>query len=988
MNHISKTPYRRNRLSRAIQLVGLSSISLLASSMVTAQAADQPVPELEEITVTGTYIRGAEVIGSAADVVDGSEIMASGKNTLGDYLRDIPANFAGGVGLSDEVQSDQDAGAANANLSGGQGVNLRGLGALSTLVLVNGRRVAASGQFGDFVDISNIPAAAVERVEILKDGASALYGSDAVGGVVNFVLKRKLDAPITSINVGGTTQGGGQQIQLSHLFGLDWDQGNAVFGVEYYNRDHVAVSDRDAYKNGSDYSSQGGVNWKRYSAHYSAAANIFRGNQGGSVASPVGASVPSGANANLSMSDLVLSSNGVGNSTNVYDAMDLLPETERLSLFASFDHDINDGVSLYGDIRYTERTSDYKLGYGYAVESSLPTTSPYYISGIDPSLTNTDGSIPFGLVIDDRAETRESSVDSLGFQLGLVADLGGDWQLDLSTSYSLEEQRRYREQLGDVSLSGTMNLFNCALEGPATTNAECAALGLEAFNPFSTEPVSEAQLDQIFGYEDLKFKSEVMQLTAKADGSLMALPAGDLKLAVGIDYREETISGDLAWNTGSITPRTGPYTETVREAQSAFFELAIPVSDRVDISLAGRYESFTGTGDYETFNPKLGLNWAITDGLMFKASWGTSFHAPAMRFENDDPQPLPGGNSAFLLPTFYQGPCDSDIVDFNGIVGTPGVAGQNCSFSILVNTGGAGEGVLSPEEAETWSMGLDWESESIEGLRASISYFNISVDDRIQRIQGGTFPSIVSEIFATGTSPFINAINIRPTEAEAQAVLDSAKYLGTFGPPIANSAADIQMIVNATQINIATLETSGFDYSLAYDFDIAGGQASVFVNGTWLRSYDTESAPGAGVTDQLGQYSSFGAPVELRSIQGISYKSGNLSGSLKVNYTAGYDCAIGSCIVADSSGAPVPNSRKVGIDSWVTVDLGIDWDLSDFGGMGEGVVAHLSVNNLFDEDAPFIDGGSSPVDNVPTAYDPNNHTVIGRTIGLTLTKRW
>ncbi|MCV6628212.1 MAG: TonB-dependent receptor plug domain-containing protein, partial [Cellvibrionaceae bacterium] len=276
--------------------------------------------------------------------------------------------------------------------------------ALSTLVLVNGRRVAASGQFGDFVDISNIPAAAIERVEILKDGASALYGSDAVGGVVNFVLKRSLDAPVTRINIGGTTQGGGDQLQLSHAFGLDWDGGNALLGVEYYDRGNVEVTQRDVYKNASDFSSMGGINWRRYTAHYAPVANIFLGNQGGTVNSPVGATVPVGANSNLTMADLNLVSDGIGNTTNVYDGMDLLPDTKRVNLFASFDHDIGDSLSLYGDIRYAERDSDYRLGYNYAIESSLPVGSPFYIDDIDPSLTNADGSIPFAVVVDDRAE--------------------------------------------------------------------------------------------------------------------------------------------------------------------------------------------------------------------------------------------------------------------------------------------------------------------------------------------------------------------------------------------------------------------------------------------------------------------------------------------------------------------------------------------------------------------------------------------------------
>lgn len=982
--------FHPKKLAKAIQIISLGSAGLLTGLSIPALAQNtgESGAKLEEVTVTGTYIRGGDVVGSEVDIIDSSAVNDSGKVTLGDFLREIPENFAGGVAMSDEVQSGQDVGAAQSNLSGGQGVNLRGLGALSTLVLVENRRVAASGQFGDFVDISNIPAAAIERIEVLKDGASALYGSDAVGGVVNIKLKRKLDEHVTSVSFGDTSQGGGEQFQVNHLFGLNWDGGNAVVGFEHYTRDHVKVLDRDVYKNGNDFSSQGGVNWRRYTARYAPAATIFSGAQ--AVNGTVGATVPPGANVGITGADLIPVLDGVGpNTANVFDAMDLLPETERTSVFATFDHDFSESVSVYGDIRYTERESDYDLGYGYLIEDSLPTSSPFYIPGIDPALTNPDGSIPFGLVIDDRPETRTSSVDSIAGQLGTLIDLAGDWRLDLTVSYSKEEQNRYREQVANVGLRGQVNFVDCALQGPATTNPDCAALGLTPLNPWSTEPLSDAQLDELFGYEDLDFNSELIQFTAKVDGTLFELPAGPLKLAAGLDYREETMDGYLNWNTGSVNPLEGPYEETQRDATSAFAELAIPVTGALDLSLAARYEEFSGTGDYDTFNPKAGLNWNITDDLQFKASWGTSFHAPPMRFENDAPQPLPGGNAAFILPVSYFGPCDSTAVEFNGIIGTPGTPGQACSMSVIINSGGAGEGVLEPEEATTWTMGLSWEPAEVEGLRASIGYYNIEVDERIQRIQAGTLPGIVAEFFATGTSPFISALNINPDDADAQAIIDSPKFLGTFGPPFANTAADIAMIVNATQINIASLETSGFDFSLSYDFELAGGNAGVFINGTMILDYDTEAAPGAGVQDQLGQYSSFGAPVELRSIQGLRYSKGDLDATLSINYTDGYECAIGSCYVPDgATGAPTINTSPVKIDSWVTADLSVSYDLSRMGGFAEGVVVNFNVNNVFDEDPPFLDGGQNSSDNVPSAYDPNNHTVLGRSFGLSLTKVW
>lgn len=953
----------------------------------TAQENDD---DREEIVVTGTQIRGVEVIGSATQTIDSEIIEQSGKISLGDFMRELPINFAGGVGISDEVQSAQDAGPAGANLAGGQGINLRGLGALSTLVLINGRRAPASGQFGDFVDVSTIPLSAVERIEILQDGASAVYGSDAVGGVVNFILKDHIDGPLTNVQLGTTTDGGGEEILASQLFNLDWDDGNVLLGIEYYSRDRVAATDRAPYENGSDFSDRGGINWQRISAHYSPQANLFLGGQGGAVDSPVGASVPIGSNTNLTNADLIPSTDGNGAQLiNVYDGLDVLPKSERISVWAALNHDFSDRVSAYGDARFSNRESSYNLGYGFLVENSLPTTSQFYIDDIDPALTNADGSIPFGLLVDDRLETRSAEVDSLGINTGLVVGFGDTWQLDTGISYARDEQRRLRRQLANVPLAGTMNFVTCALDSPNSSNPDCAALNLTPLNPWSTDPLSSAQLDELFGFEDLSFDSSVTELTAKIDGEVMDLGGGPLKLATGVEYREESIDGFLDWNTGSLEVRSGPYTKTERDAFAAFAEIAAPVHDTLNLSLAVRYEDFSGTGDYSSTDPKFGFNWRPTDSFKFRGSIGTAFHAPPMRYENDDPQPLPGGNAAFILPTFYRGPCDSDIVEFNGIIGTPGTPGEQCSFSLIINSGGAGPGVLEPEEAETWSLGFEYSDGDETGFFASVNYFNISIEDRIQRIQGGTFPGIVAELFATGTSPFISALNIGPAEAEAQAIIDSAKFLGTFGPPIANNAADIQMIVNATQINIASLDTAGFDFDLRYRWSAGGSEWSLFTFGTWLTEYDTEAAPGAGVVDQLGKYSSFGAPVQLRSIQGLSFANGDWDGQLLVKYTDSYECAVGSCLIPDTNGAPTPNTSPVGVDSWATVDLNIGWDLSGkLGSFGEGARLVLLVNNLFNEDPPFIDGGTSSVDNLPTAYDPNNATIINRVVSLRFTKRW
>ncbi|PHR90963.1 MAG: hypothetical protein COA69_12960 [Robiginitomaculum sp.] len=981
---------KRGHTMRQYLLSGLAVSAMafsISSSMAFAQTSNGADNDpRDEIVVTGTNIRGTEIVGGSVLQIGQAELLESGRSTAADFLRELPSNFAGGVGMADEPQNGQDFGAATANLSGGQGVNLRGLGALSTLVLVNGRRQANSGQFGDFVDISVLPMAAIDRVEILQDGASAIYGSDAVGGVVNFILKRQMDTAVTSFRVGLATEGGGTEFIGSHVQGFNWDSGHAIVGAEYQHRDNVESTDRDRYANGSDFSAFGGVNWPEYALHAAPTANIFFGS-GGSLAAPVGASVPVGTNANLTGADLILQTGGTGNTFNVFEGRDILPETERYSVFGSFDQELSEGITLFGDALFTRRESLYEIGYPVVALGSLHASSPFYITGIDPALTtppgrgDPGGNIAFGKVVTDRIETRETMVDHYSGQIGARIDLFSDWRLELTASYAQDKQARnsklFRNGFSDVS-----SPIGCAL-GHANAN-DCTGTNMIAWNPFSTDPLSQAQLDQYFGYENLAYNSKTTQFSAKADGTLFALPSGDVKVAVGIDLRNEFIDGVVDVNTISVDGLTGPYEATERDAVSVFGEMLVPViADILEFSAAGRYEKFTGSGEYDTFDPKFGMNFKPMSGLKFYSSWGTSFHAPAMRFENDAPQPLPGGNAAFTLTASRFAPCNTTLITVNPIV----QAGPNCSFTLMINSGGAGPGVLKPERAETFTLGFNAAPESIPGLKFGASYFNITVDDKIQRVQSELLDQILTDFFASGgTDTFGGALLVNPTEAEAQALMDNPKYLGTFGPGIFNAAANVQMIVNATQLNIATLKEQGFDFNFSYDFESGGTDLGVFTNGTYLTEYKIQAAPGKDFRDLLGKFTAVGSPVALRARSGIRAKRGAFDGRITYNYVDSYECDL--CYVPGTGGVPVISATPVKIDAWNTFDLDIGWDMSSIGRFGEGARLNFQIVNLFNAEAPFLDSGSGIDDSLPGAYDPTNHTIIGRTVALQVTKTW
>lgn len=992
----------RARRSRGIA-GGVSLLALCIAGALHAQEAEQQTTNLDTVIVTGTNIRGAEPAGNTVQVITAEQIRDSGKATIGDFLRELPANFAGGVGMSDNVQGGQDGSVAGSNMTGGQGVNLRGLGALSTLVLVNGRRVASSGQYGDFVDISNIPTNAVSHIEVLLDGASAVYGSDAVGGVVNIIIKRSDDGAHTTVRVGSTTQGGGAQYQLGQTWGSQWDGGGFIVGYEFNRQDNVLANDREIY-NGGDFSDRGGVNWRKANARAGSAANLFSGTAAAN--GNVAWTVPGGAGTGLTAADLVRVTDGVGNTYDAWDQVDIIPQMDRHSVFAGFEQRVGESTELYGDLRYTHRRGKYNQGY-QALYGTLPNTSPHFIPGVANN---------FGVLVDDAPLRREVGVDAFAANFGASFELGGSWRGEATATYTREKQFR------DSDVQRNANIYDyitgatgvaaqaptaiaCSLMGltaanlPANATAQqryCAGLGYTAFNPWTTDALPQDVRDQLIGFENLEFTSWLAQASFKVDGDLFDISGGTVKLAAGADWRRENIGGALDFNWRSTSDKHAQFGTTERDVGAAFAEMYIPLigkanekafAKKLDLSIAGRYERGNGMGDYSTFNPKVGLDFKPSDSLTLRGSWGTSYHAPPMRYAYDGVQPISGGNGAFMRADLYNAPCNTTMIPLNGVTGTPGGTGS-CTFTAIVVSGGAGP-TLNPEESKTWTLGFDYKPEWAAGLSIGASYFNLKVDDRIVRIQSGTLGSILAQLFATGSSPYIGSLELNPSAARVQDLIDNdPRYLGQLGAGPLQSAADVAMIINATQINLASLKMDGVDFNLGYAWDTdGGGTFDLFARGTWLKSYEVQSTPEAAYVDQLGKYSAGGNPVKLRSQQGLRWGKGDFRATLTMNYTDDYECAEG-CYVPNASGLPTLATSPVGIDSWTTFDLSLDWDLGRFGGFFDGSRVNFTAVNFTDRNPPFVDGGTAANDALADPYDPANATVLGRTLVLSFDKRW
>jgi iron complex outermembrane recepter protein len=317
--------------------------------------------ELEEIVVTGTHIRGQVTTpGSKVIVIGRDEIDRSGYATVQEVLRALPQNFSGGT---TEINSQESGGF---NLNAGTALNLRGLGSTATLVLVNGRRQPAGGLNGAFVDISSIALPAIDHIDVLADGASAIYGADAVGGVVNFVMRNDYEGAETTARFGSLTGDASEQ-QASQLFGTTWNGGNTILGYQYYRRSALALRDRP-YTASDDLTRFGGSDFRRF---YSNPGNILDP----STFEPAFA-IPAGQDGTaLTPADLIPGATRYSNRS-AYG--DLLPEQTLHSAFFSLTQALTERVSAFAKGRFGLRETSMQ-DMGLAGEIFVPSTNPFFV---------------------------------------------------------------------------------------------------------------------------------------------------------------------------------------------------------------------------------------------------------------------------------------------------------------------------------------------------------------------------------------------------------------------------------------------------------------------------------------------------------------------------------------------------------------------------------------------------------------------------------
>jgi outer membrane receptor protein involved in Fe transport len=879
-----------------------------SSERVRDHKPNAPSESIEEILVTGSRIRGAQN-SSPVITITRAEIDSAGFSTVEQLVESLPQNFGGGANQENFSDNFGPSAVRNRQLSGSEvSIDLRGLGPDSTLVLLNGRRLAQAGLAGSFVDVSSIPLSAIERIEVLTDGASAVYGADAIAGVVNFILIDDYHGVESRLRYGPDAGTDTSDLRFDHLFGKSWRTGDILFSYEFYSQDSLDTADRPQAANG-DLRPFGGDNF-----------NQIGGNPGTVNAGGVLYAIPDGQDGtSLEPDDFVA---GTQNFKNRREGLDLRGNQERHNIFLYLQQGLTRNIDTFLEARYSTVSSSIRT-FPSTINLVVPNSNPYFV---DPSNSGLDSVRieNYSFLSDIGPQVSASDVDTYGVALGVTSPIGQTWDLSLSGSLA-------SEQASTVD-HNTVNLvaLNRAL---AETNPE------HAFNPFADGSNTNPNvLDGIRSSGNgVDLDQDTWSLNLDISGSLPRSSAGPLGLAMGLEYREESIKGLTREEaeTGSVS--IVPGIDRNRKISAAYAELFFPLVShangipglrRLELSIAGRYVDYSDFGG--NASPKLGLVWSPYDVLTLRGTVGRSFKPPLMtQLDVSDPR--------------------ENVDGYIGITPLPAI------FRF-----GGNEDLLA-QESTNWTVGLQYSPETLPELQVEATYYSIDFKNRIQVPPGGLF-----EVFDPEYSLIVDRT---PTQEEIVAIASSPRWqgFGTSAEDVINGVVTVEAIVDKRMRNVATSKVSGVDLQLRYGLQSPLGKFNLSLNGSYLANNKVallRTLPSLDLVDAVGN------PAALRVRGGLAWNHNRWAVSTFANFTNSY---------SESQSSPA-----LSVDSWTTLDLNASYETRSNGAefWRDGLHIALSVQNALDQEPPFVNR------NFGIGFDPANASIFGRYVTIQVAKKW
>ncbi|EMR4108175.1 MULTISPECIES: TonB-dependent receptor [Stenotrophomonas] len=897
MKHPIQRPASRRRttLASSITHILAGSTLLLVGAVASSSAfAQEQATNLDRITVTGSNIpRTNTETPSPVQVVTRQEIDRTGKTTVAEYLQTLTADGAGSIPKT----------FGNGFAGGGAGISLRGLGAGSTLVLLNGRRMATYGLADDgqkvFTDLSTIPLDAVERVEVLKDGASAIYGSDAIAGVVNIILRSDFQGAILrgSYGISGDGDGDAKKATLTAGTGdLSSDGWNAFFSLDVGKTDAIKISDRKNRK----WIGTGDIRRWGYDAadaQFLGGAYLSGGTAGGvgpngSVFDATGHLVALPGCAGLTsipgQSDATAQAQGC-----LWDPAqqyrDLSPEEKYVNVFGRASFAFGEGGEVYTEIGYSKKETVFSNtpsgvsgGWGYPggpVNANSGAGATQLYAGHPDNPLPTAARLRYS-AWDVGPRVTDNTNEFNRFLVGVKGNWG-DWSYD--TAYLHSGTDLVNKRTGFLRYDAV----RCVLGNPA-----CPYGTWRIGDNASQTP--QSVYDAISPTISARAKSSLDMFDFTISRSLMDLKGGPLGLAFGTEWRKtsNSLTPQTFTDIGQIIGLGYSAYDGTQNVYAGYAELSAPVLEQLELSAAVRYDKYESGEGKAT--PKLGVKWTPADWIALRASYAEGFRAPNPA-ENGD-----GGLAAF-----------SNARDPVRCAIDP--ANECTARSVAIITRPNKD--LKPEESKSYSVGIVLQPTSTTSL--TVDAWEIKRTNEIA--QGSTADAI-----AAGN------------------VLRDANNIGG----VANSGTILA--VNTAYVNANSSRVRGIDTDIRQTFDIGPGQLEMDLQ--WSHVLKFERTEGDTTVDYVGTHGNcdvtncIGTPKDRINF-GTTWKQGPWSISGVANYISkleNKDRRGGDYLAFYEDGEPVEK-----ISSFTTFDLSGRWNIT------EAFELNASVQNVFDRIAPL-----------------------------------
>jgi len=864
-----------------------------ATPSTTTTTADAP---LQRVEVTGSRIRAVDLAtAQPIQVMTQEQIQKSGLVTVGDILNTLSSAGSPAFSKGAVLTSNRE--------MGGQFLDLRNLGSERLLVLVDGKRWSQS--VDGYTDMSTIPSSMIERMEILKDGASAIYGSDAIAGVVNIILKKNMEGGQFSGYMGRNEEGDGRTQDWSLSYGVVGDKGSMMFGLSHAKQGEVWAKDRfmtSATYTGLHPTGNLGVGpWGRYAAINptngqalaSGTVNGVVGRQGilNHTGSYNGDGV--GADSRNVANYHAYSGTRYDDAYNTSNDMMFQAPNELTSIFTKGTLNLPNDMRFTTTAMYAQRNSSVQVA-GYAVNSLTQLANPVYISR--DSYYNPLGSSVVGaaaaqdLFFYRRVIENPRITNNKNKTLHIDAALEGSLNIG-STSWDWSVGYNHSAVSGTTSSTGNINLVNlrkavgpsflgadgvvrCGT-GPTTTVAGCVPFnilgGLTGATPEALEYINHRGGGS--------YGSTVNSATADISGTVLTLPAGGLGFAAGIEHREvrgydkpDSLEQQALTTNLAAFSTLGKY--SVKEA---YAELQVPLLkdlpfvQSLNLNLATRYSDYSNFGD--TTNSKVSLTWKPISDLLVRGTWAEGFRAPALG------DTFGGGSQTF---DNYLDPCDSlygraardaAVAARCAADGVPAGFRQKNQAGANVPAGGGqtpvafnsgvGNDTLTPETAKTKTAGIVYNPSFVNGLSIAVDYFDIEVKNRVSTISTAY---TLSQCLVEGVQQFCDNYSRDSTGQITQ--------------------------LNRGNANMGSMSTKGFDLELNYRFPrTAYGQFAIRSQSTYVDEYNTQATATAEVLNYAGEYPLY----RVKSNASLDWSLGNWNATLGARYfsgvkSTGWDC--------------------------------------------------------------------------------------------------